>query len=149
MSAGLHPLYDDGICPLFFHALGKLHARHDRDDLHAGRVEFLKIRHRVTCTKRHERRFLLADDIYDLILIRGHEHDIHTERTICQRTAATDLLACELRRTAACRDDAGTASIRNCRGEIRLRDPCHASLQNRRLDTEQFFQLISHTYYLQ
>ena len=144
MTARLHALYDDGVRALFFHALCEFHARHDGDDLHACRMKLFKVRNGIARAERDERRLFLTDHIHDLVLVRCHEHHIDTKRAIRQRTAAANLIARVLRRTPTRRDDARTARIRHRRREIRLRDPRHAALQDRNLNSQEFFELICH-----
>ena len=144
MTAGFHPLHNNRVCALLLHTFRKLHTRYNGDDLHSCRVQLLKVRDGIACTERYERRLLLADHIHNLILIRRHEHDVDPERTIRQRTAAANLIARVLRCTPSRRDDARTARIRYRRGEIRLRDPCHAALQDGNLNPQEFLQLICH-----
>ena len=144
MAAGLHALHNDCVCALLLHTFRELHTRYNGDDLHSCRVQLLKVRDGIACTERYKRRLLLADHIHNLILIRRHEHDVHTKRTIRQRTATTNLIARVLRRTTTRRNDTRTARIRYRRGEIRLRDPCHAALQDGNLDPQEFLQLICH-----
>ena len=144
MTAGLHALYDDGIRALFLHTLCELHTRHNGDHLHARRVQLLKIRNGIARAERDKRRLLLADHIDNFVLVRRHEHDVHAERAIRQRTATANLIARVLRRAPARRDDTRAARIRDRSGEIRLRDPRHTALQDGNLDSQEFLQLICH-----
>ena len=138
MSARLHALDDDGVGALLLDTLCELDARDDGDDLHARGVEFFKIRDGIARAEGDECGFFLADDVDDLVLVRRHEHDVDAERAIRETAAAANLIARVLGGTSARRDDACAARVRDGGGEICLRDPCHAALQNGNLDAEQF-----------
>ena len=101
MTAGLHTLHNDRVCPLFLHALGELHARHNGNDLYPRRVKLLKVRYGIARAERHKRRLFRTDHIHNLVLIRSHEHNVDAERPIRQRTAAANLVTRVLRRASA------------------------------------------------
>ena len=131
MSAGFTSFCYQGICPAAFHSLRQGYRSNNRNNLYSGFFPHLHVFLRITCTGGHNFYTFFNDYLCDLICIRTHQHDVDTERFVCQFFCLAYLISYPVCRSTCCTDESQSAGFRYTCCQMIFCYPGHTALDDR------------------
>ena len=136
MSAGLSSLSNHRICTAALHSSCKSYRCNDRDHFYSCSFPFFHIFLRASGAGCYHFDAFFHDDLRNLIGAWAHQHDVYTERLICQFFCFADLLTYPFRRCVCCCDQSQAACLGYCCRNVMVCHPGHTALDNWIFDTK-------------
>ena len=144
MSTTFHSLCNHCICSCTFHQPCHGYACHYRNYLNSCFFPCRHILGRIAGACSNYLDTFLNNDLRHIIGIWIQQHDIYTKWLICQFLTLTYFFPYYLCRCRSSSNQSQTSGIGHCRCQIMLCDPCHSTLDDRCLCSQNLCQSRSH-----
>ena len=138
VSARLGSLCHNCVCAIALHSLCQSYGSHNRDYLDTGCLPHLHIFLRVSSAGGYNLYAFLHNNLCHFIGVWAHQHNIYAKRLVGCCFYLTDIVPDYLGRSICSANQAQTACCRyGCR-QMALCHPCHTTLNDRALNSQEF-----------
>ena len=136
MSTGLGSLSYHRICAAALHSSCKSYGCNDRDHFYSCSFPCFHVFLRASGTGCYHFDAFFHYDLRNLIGVWTHQHDVYTERLICQFFCFADLLTYPFCRCVCCRDQSQASCFGYCCRNVMVCHPGHTTLNDWIFDTK-------------